>query len=276
MKFFVFTKQRLLVLGCCIIAAVLSVSICMSSYNKVVETAAASDRIIPIYNVDTDKKQVSISFDAAWGNEQTQALLDTLEKYNIKTTFFLVGQWVNKYPDSVKAISDAGHDIGNHSSTHSHMPKLTAEAITKEIEDCNNAVEEITGKSPTLFRAPYGDYNNCVVSCVKDLSMYCVQWNIDSLDWKDLPADQICARIKKGLCPGSIILLHNGAKHTPEALPQIIECIESEGYEIVPISELLLKGEYKTDGAGKMIAADEPEKSTVKNVIEPITTNAAD
>lgn len=280
MKFFIFTKQRLLILGCCIIATVLAVSICCSSYNKVVETSA-STRIIPIYNVDTDKKVVSISFDAAWGNEQTPNLLATLEKYNVKTTFFLVGQWVQKYPESVKAIADAGHDIGNHSSTHCHMPAQNNEKILAEIQDCNKMVQDITGKAPTLFRPPYGDYNNPVVSAVNSLDMYCVQWNIDSLDWKDLTPDQMCARIKKGLCPGSIILLHNGAKYTPEALPQIIECIRDEGYEIVPISEILLKGDYTTDSTGKMISkatqnSSSSQGTTTKDVIQPVTTNALD
>ncbi|MBQ9248382.1 MAG: polysaccharide deacetylase family protein, partial [Ruminococcus sp.] len=104
-----------------------------------------------------------------------------------------------------------------------------------------------------LFRAPYGEYDNKLVHNLRDNDMYCVQWNIDSLDWKDPSPGEMVKRIREKLCPGSIILMHNGAKNTPEALPQIIEMIQGEGYTIVPISELLPEGDYYTDHEGKMI-----------------------
>lgn len=251
MKFFVFTKQKLIIAGCCALAAALAITVCCSSYNQVAE-ASTAERKIPIYCVEEEKKRVSISFDAAWGNEQTQTLLDILKEKNVKTTFFLVGEWVDKYPESVKAIHDAGHDVGNHSDTHAHLPQLSDDKILKELNDCNDKVEKITGKRPTLFRPPYGDYNNNLVEVTKSIDMYCVQWDIDSLDWKDPTPQQMIDRIKKKLQCGSIILMHNGAKNTPEALPLIIDMIKEEGYEIVPISELLPKGEYYTDHEGRM------------------------
>lgn len=254
MKFFIFTKQRLLILGCCVIACILAVSICLSSYSGVV-SASTTERKIPIYCVEKEEKVVSISFDAAWGNEQTQTLLDILDKYKVKSTFFLVGQWVDKYPDSVKDIYKAGHDVGNHSNTHPHMPQMSSKQMLDELNDCNDKVEKLIGKRPTVFRPPYGDYNNALVETVNSINMYCVQWDIDSLDWKDPTPQQMVDRIKKKLQPGSIILLHNGAKNTPEALPQIIEMIKGEGYEIVPITQILLKGAYTTDHEGRMHAA---------------------
>ncbi len=218
MKFFVFTKQRILVMAGALAVCLIGAGILTSSYSQVV-TASAGERKIPVYCVEKDEKVVSISFDAAWGNEQTDTLLNIL--------------------DEKKQLSD--------------------EKMKSEVEQCNSKIEKLTGKKPTLFRPPYGDYNNSVVSCVNEADMYCIQWDIDSLDWKDPTAAQMVERIKNNLKNGSIILMHNGAKNTPEALPQIIDTIKAEGYEIVPISELLLKGEYYTDHEGRMHLKTEKE-----------------
>lgn len=252
MRFLIITKRSLLIIILCVILGIASISIGLNSVSEAVATAS-TERVIPIYSVDTKDKVCAISFDAAWGNEQTDDLLDTLDEYEVKTTFFLVGSWVKKYPESVKKIAEKGHDVGNHSSTHAHMPALSADKMKKEITDCNERVKKLTGKSPTLFRAPYGDYDNNVVNMVKSLDMYCVQWNIDSLDWKDPSVEQIVKNCTDKLVPGSIILLHNGAANTPAALPKIIEGIKDKGYKIVPISKLIPKGDYTTDVTGKMI-----------------------
>ncbi len=262
MKVLILTKKRILILLSCVLIAALAIGVASYSANKVVATMSET-REIPIYYVDTREKVCAISFDAAWGNEQTAALLDTLDKYDVKTTFFLVKQWVDSYPDSVKEIAARGHDIGNHSATHPHMAQLDDNRQREEITACNKAIETLTGHSPTLFRAPYGEYDNKLVRNLRDLDMYCVQWNIDSLDWKDPSADEIVTRIREKLCPGSIILLHNGAKNTPEALPRLIEAIRAEGYRIVPISKLIPAGEYTTDHEGKMILTN--QKSTEKS-----------
>ena len=252
MRFILLTRRRLAILFSCVLIGALSLVVANSTANQVVATVS-EPREIPIYYVDTDEKICALSFDAAWGNEQTNTLLDILDKYEIKSTFFLVKQWVDNYPDDVKEIAARGHDVGNHSATHPHMASLSSDEQIKEIDDCNAAVEELTGNSPTLFRAPYGEYDNTLVQNLRDNGMYCVQWNIDSLDWKDPSPGEMVKRIREKLCPGSIILMHNGAKNTPEALPQIIEMIQGEGYTIVPISELLPEGDYYTDHEGKMI-----------------------
>ena len=255
MRLLILTKRKLISIGFCLLTGILAATVAISSTVKAVQTAN-TPREIPIYHVDTDKKQVALSFDAAWGNEQTNTLLDILDKYEVKTTFFLVGAWVDNYPESVKDIADKGHDIGNHSNTHPHMTQMSSSDMTKEVEECNKKIEEITGCRPTLFRAPYGDYNNDVVKSVNGCNMYCVQWDVDSLDWKDPTPQQITQNVLKKLQDGSIILMHNGAKNTPEALPMVIEGIKEKGYEIVPISEILLKGDYYTDVNGKMCAKE--------------------
>ncbi|MCR5635902.1 MAG: polysaccharide deacetylase family protein [Clostridiales bacterium] len=251
MSFYIFNRRQIAKITACTVMAILALIIVFGGLGEAVPTAAG-ERKIPIYCVDTTEKKVSISFDAAWGNEQTQTLLDILDEYNVKATFFLVGMWADKYPESVKDIALAGHDVGSHSSVHDHMTQHTVGEIIDDTMRCNVKLRTLTGKEPTLYRCPYGDYNNDVVQSVNDCNMYCIQWDVDSLDWKDPSPDEIVSRIKSKITNGSIILMHNGAKNTPEALPKVIEAIQSEGYEIVPISELLIKGSYYTDSTGKM------------------------
>ena len=272
MKVFILTRKRLAVLGTAL-AVLFCVGIFGTVNNDDAVAASATQRSIPIYCVETDEKKVSISFDAAWGNEQTQTLLDTLEEYDVKSTFFLVGDWVRNYPDDVKAIAEAGHDVGNHSDTHPYMTQLDSSTMASEVEKCNSEIEAITGKCPTLFRPPYGDYDDTVVNTVTGMNMYCVQWDVDSLDWKNLTAEEMCSRIKNNIKNGSIILMHNGAENTPEALPMIIECIKELGYEIVPISELLPEGEYTTDHTGMMIPSQKSSSKTESSATSSKSTS---
>lgn len=212
---------------------------------------AQTDRILPIYSVERDNKTVALSFDAAWGNEDTQQLIDILTDHGVKATFFLVGQWVDRYPESVKALADAGMDVMNHSDDHAHFSQLSEQDIISNVNACNDKIEAITGTRPTLFRCPYGEYDNHVVSAVNSMGMHVIQWNVDSLDWKELSAQEITARVTKQVVPGSIILFHNAALHTPEALPGIIEYLQQEGYEILPVSQLILSGDTVIDHTGR-------------------------
>jgi len=218
--------------------------------------AAATSRQLPIYCVQRDQKMLSISFDAAWGNEDTQQLIDILGKYNVKATFFVVGDWVDRYPESVKALHDAGHEIMNHSNTHAHLPQLSAQQITDDLNACNDKIEAVTGVRPTLIRLPYGDYDDNSIRTVRAMGMEPIQWDVDSLDWKDLSAADITKRVTSKVCPGSIVLFHNAAKHTPEALPGIIESLLQDGYTFVPISQIILTGNYTIDHTGRQCPAN--------------------
>lgn len=209
--------------------------------------ASASTRQLPIYCVDRSDNLVSISFDAAWGNEDTQQLIDILDRFSVKATFFVVGDWVDKYPESVQALHNAGHEVMNHSNTHSHYPQLSVEEIVADLNACNDKVEAVTGVRPTLVRLPYGDYDDNAIRAVRSIGMEPIQWDVDSLDWKEIPADEIVQRVTGKVQPGSIVLFHNAALHTPEALPTILETLIQEGYTFVPISQLILDGEYNTD-----------------------------
>ena len=224
---------------------------CWVSASPKVVGAAATERQLPIYCVQKDYKVVSLSFDAAWGNEDTQQLIDILGKYNVKVTFFVVGEWVDKYPESVKALHDAGHEIMNHSADHAHFNSLTTEEIIADLNTCNDKIEAVTGVRPTLFRCPYGEYDDHVILATRSIGMEPIQWDVDSLDWKDLSAADITKRVTSKVQPGSIVLFHNAALNTPEALPRVIEKLLQDGYTFVPISEIILKGEYTIDHTGR-------------------------
>lgn len=218
-------------------------------------TGAAKTRKIPIYCVGTDKKQVALSFDAAWGNEDTDTLLGILAENNVKTTFFMTGGWVDSYPDDVKKIAAAGHDLGNHSENHKQMSQLSAADCQSEISAVTKKVKALTGTDMSLFRPPYGDYNNQLIDSANSLNYHVIQWSVDSLDWKDYGADSIVDTVlnHKDLKDGAIILMHNGAKYTKDALPRVIKGLKEKGFEIVPVSELIYKENYHTDNTGMQI-----------------------
>ena len=212
-----------------------------------------STRKLPIYCVERNAPVVSISFDAAWGNEDTAAILDILKTYNVKATFFMTGGWIKNYPDNVKDIAQAGHDLGNHSLNHKQMSQLSFAECENEILTVNDMITKLTKKTPFLFRPPYGDYNNTVLDACKNSNCYCIQWDVDSLDWKNYGVDSIVTTVlnHKHLGNGSIILMHNGAKYTKEALPKIIEGLQSKGYTIIPISKLIYKNNFTIDTEGR-------------------------
>ena len=216
--------------------------------------ASAAERQLPVYSVQRDDKKIAISFDAAWGDEDTGTLINILSSYGVRTTFFVVGDWAEKYPESLRALHEAGHEVMSHSAHHDHFSMMSAEQIAADLREANRKIAAGTGVEPTLFRCPYGEYDDHVIQTVKSLGMTAIQWSVDSLDWKGIGADEICRRVLKQVEPGSIVLFHNAAEHTPEALPCIIETLQSEGYAIVPVSELLLEGEYRIDHTGKQIA----------------------
>ncbi|MDD3882400.1 MAG: polysaccharide deacetylase family protein [Eubacteriales bacterium] len=217
--------------------------------------AAAVKRELPVYSVNRSDNVISISFDASWGSEQTMQILDTLDEYGVKTTFFLVGLWLEKYPELVKEIAARGHEIGNHSATHAHFPQIGEQKKKVELGIMSDMTETLTGIRPTLFRAPYGDYDDKTVLVSRAEGYEIVQWSIDSLDWKGLSASDIVARCTKSFGSGDIVLFHNDAKHTAEALPQILEKYQAAGLKIIPVSEILLTGETRIDHAGKQHAA---------------------
>ncbi len=212
----------------------------------------SNKRLLPIYSVDTDEKKIAISFDAAWGDQYTEELLKIMEERNIKCTFFLVGFWVDEHPDQVRKIAEAGHEIGNHSTNHPHMSKLSKEQIKMELETTQRKIEELAGdRAVKLFRPPFGDYNDTVIATCRELGYYPIQWDVDSLDWKEYGVEHMFKQVTSKVRNGSIVLFHNNAKYTPQALPLILDHLLAEGYEFVPISELIYKDNYYIDHTGR-------------------------
>ena len=243
--------------ACCLIAASLCVFLTsvlvvkQRTAQESVTTTASATRSLPIYSVNTDEKKIAISFDCAWGVDYTDKLLDIMEKNDIRCTFFAVQFWVEKYPQYAAKIVDSGHELGTHSRTHSYMSKLSEREIQDELRTSAAAIERVTGQKTRLFRAPYGDYNNLLIDTAKAMDFFTIQWDVDSLDWKNLPATEMALRIVNGAKNGSIILCHNNGLHTAEALPIVFSTLKNRGYEFVPIGELIYKCDYEIDRSGR-------------------------
>ncbi len=272
MKFLVLNKKQLSmgIVGLCLTFALIIG--CVKAIPNAVATAGQA-RKIPIYNVATNEKKIALTFDAAWGNEDTQDLIDILAQYNAKATFFVVGEWVDKYPESVKALSDAGHDVMNHSDTHPDMAKLSKESMIKEIQSCNSKIEAVTGKKVNLFRAPFGSYNNTLIEALDSQNMKCIQWDVDSLDWKDPDPDALKENVLKKAKSGSIVLFHNAAKNTPDALPIILQALTNEGYSFVKVNELIFEKDYYIDHAGCQRKSDDKTENSATNTAADISAS---
>ncbi len=208
-------------------------------------------RLVPIYSVERDDKLVSITFDCAWGTDYTDKILQALKTSGVRATFFMVEFWTEKYPEFVKKIDEAGCEIGTHSATHSYMSKQNSEEIKLELNSSSEAIKNVTGKDVELFRAPYGDYDDELIRTASELGYYTIQWDVDSLDWKDLSATDIAMRVINGVKSGSIILMHNNGLHTAEAVPIILETLKNKGYTFVPVGELIYRENFTIDGTGR-------------------------
>lgn len=212
-----------------------------------------SSRKIPVYNVaraDDQPKVVALTFDAAWGADKTQGIMDILKEYDADATFFLVGFWMDKYGEETKAIAEAGFEIGNHSANHLNMPRLSDDGMRDEITSVNDTVESLTGKRPIYFRAPYGDYSDRLMNVVEELGMVGVQWSIDTLDWKGLSAKEIVERVVPKAKSGDIILFHNNSDHVLDALPLVLMGLKNKGFSFVGLSDMVATENYTVDSAG--------------------------
>ena len=241
-------KTMTKMLSLSLIAIVLAVAVWTTSAGTVYFGYAA--RQVPIYSVDTAEKKVALTFDAAWGADKTSKILSVLNDTGVKGTFFLVGFWIEQNKDKVKEIADAGFDIGTHSNTHPKMSTLSKEQMRNELQISMNMLTDITGKSVSFFRPPFGDYNDSLLTVAGELGLKTIQWDVDTLDWKGLSGEQILDRVKASVKNGSIILCHNNSDHILEALPLIISYLKAEGYQMVKISELVYENNYYINNNG--------------------------
>ena len=249
-------EKRVSLLLPVVVCSILAITIYFQMTTGIISVSnSVNGKELPIYCVNTEEPKISISFDAAWGNDDTARILEILAKHNVHATFFMTGGWVDSYPDDVKAIYEGGHDLGNHSQNHKNMSQLSDTEIREEIMSVHDKVKALTGYDMFLFRPPYGDYDNEVITDVLSCGYYPIQWSIDSLDWKDYGVDDIITRVcdNKQLTGGAIILCHNGAKYTADALDTLLTQLEEKGFQFVPISELIYRENYHLDVTGKQI-----------------------
>lgn len=246
-------KKLLGIIAACCIVAMLVLTVFASGAQAVFY--GGNLRKLPIYSVETEEKKIAISFDCAWGVDYTDKLLSAMEKENVRCTFFCVEFWSEKYPEYLKKISEHGHEIGTHSATHPKMSTLGAAAIDKELSTSVAAIEKVTGKKVELFRPPFGDYDDLLVETAKEAGLYTIQWDVDSLDWKNLSGQEIALRVVNGVKSGSIILCHNNGLHTAEALPVILSALKNKGYRFVPIGELIYRENYSMRSDGRQMPA---------------------
>lgn len=246
MRVFIWRTNLLRIVTVCILL-IITVLGMRSGFKPLVDTVmtvATSNRLLPIYRVETEARRLSISFDATWGTDLTDEILTILREHDLKTTFFLAGYWVDKYPQYVIRIAEEGHEIGNHSYSHPHMNSLSFDGIVRELEKNHAMIADLTGQDPFLFRPPFGEYNNTVIQAAESINYYTIQWSIDSLDWKNTSSNEVYQRVKEKAGPGDIVLFHNAARPTPDALRRLIPELLADDYEIVPISALIYRQDY--------------------------------
>lgn len=197
--FYIVNKER--IVSCVIALSTILILFLMATVvpaNELntVETSTRESKLLPIYSVDTEENKVALTINCAWSAEDVDLILETLNNNQVKCTFFMVGEWVGKNQGAVKKIFNNGHEIANHSYSHPHVNNLSYEKNVEEINKCNNLIEKITGERPTLYRGPYGEYNNTVIQAAMDTNNKTIQWSIDSLDWQGLTGEQMWERIR--------------------------------------------------------------------------------
>lgn len=216
-------------------------------------TTSATTKLLPIYNVKTEEKKIAFTMNCAWNADDVDSILETLKKNDVNITFFMVGNWVDKYPEAVKKIYEAGHEIGSHSNTHPHVNDLSSEKNLEEIKLSVSKIEKITGQKTNLYRTPYGEYNDVVIQTAQENGYYAIQWNLDTLDYKGLTGEEMWNRIKDKLDNGSIILSHNGTEHTADSLDMLIKNIKAQGFKVTTVSNLIYKDNYTINNNGTQI-----------------------
>lgn len=236
-----------------ILLILICISLSLGINHKERATFFRTNRKVPIYSVCTNEKKVAITFDTNWGKDNTKEILELLAKYNVKATFFIIGKWANEFPDEVKQIYTQGHEIGNHSYKHPNMTQLSNDKIRSEILTTDEKIIEITGQTTKIFRCPEGTYNDLVIKTTESIGKYCIQWDVDSIDWKEQGAEIEYQRVITKSKSGSIILFHNNAKYTPQNLPKIIEKLQNNGYKFVTVSDLIYKNNFYLNNEGKQI-----------------------
>ncbi len=236
----------------------------------------AAARQLPIYRVERGDKKVALTFDVAWENSNTEELIDILDEYDARATFFITGDWCDRYPDDVRAFHNAGHEIGNHSDAHPHVEGINVNDLINDTREASRKISVLTGEEPTLYRAPYGEYDDSLITTIEGMGMNVIQWDVDSIDWKEPTPEEIKERVLKKTQSGSILLFHNDLENTTEALPQILTELKDEGYEFVPVGELIYREDYTIDANGEQSPVSKSSIELSEKDIEEVMAKYSD
>lgn len=204
-------------------------------------------------SVPNEKKQIAVTFDDGPHPILTPRILEILEKYQVRATFFMVGVNVNNYSEAAKAVQEHGHEIGNHTYSHRHLSQMNAAALQSDLAKCEEIIVNVCGRRPCLFRPPEGVVNQSVRRCGAEKDYSLILWSIDTKDWEVKNASKIADTVLKNIQPGDIILLHDYVgtqSKTPEALEIILPKLLAQGYEFVTVSELLQSAHCTSEGGG--------------------------
>lgn len=249
----VFVKKTLLLVVVASILIVIATSLNIVGLPVTATYLNIKTKLLPIYSVQTSENKLAISFDAAWGADKTREIMAICDSYNIKATFFLVGFWIEKYPEMVKEIYNNGFEIGIHSMTHPDMTTLSRSEIKQELSENMRLIEDLTNYTPKLFRPPYGYYNNTLIEVCAELGLSCIEWSVDSLDWKGLSASELSGRVIERATNGSIVLFHNNSDNILEGLKMTLEHFKTQNINVVPIGELIYYDDFTINTQGIQI-----------------------
>lgn len=254
--FLIFNKQKIYTYVVSILTVVVLFGVASKlnvSTGSSLEVSSDNQKLLPIYNVQTNENKVAFTMNCAWNADDIDSILETLKNNNTQITFFMVGDWIQKFPDAVKKIQEAGHEIASHSDTHPHVNNLSYEKNVEELRKANEKIENITGRKNNIYRAPYGEYNNTVIKSAQDEGFFTIQWNLDTLDYTGLTGEEMWNRMKNKIKAGDIILSHNGTKHTADSLDMLIKNINEKGLKVVKVSDLIYKENYTINSNGTQI-----------------------
>ena len=246
MKLYLFRLRTLLIAAGAAIAAAVAITAVSTAI-----TAAGKDRELPIYSVKTDGS-IALTFNCAWGNEDIDDILSTLSRYDCKATFFIVGDWAERFPESVQKIVSEGHEIGSHSYDHKDYTKLSGEVIEEDIAKADKAISDACGVTPHLLRVPSGAYNDDVIRACRKAGKKCIQWSVDSIDYSAASAEEIYERVMSKASDGSIILMHTGTQATAISLPRILDGL-CGSYTLRTVSALTDFDSFTIDNTGMLI-----------------------
>jgi polysaccharide deacetylase family sporulation protein PdaB len=246
------SRKRALRATLIILAVFIGIAVGVAAVFTSINTGAAETRL-PIYSVERPDNKIALTFDCAWGNSNTDELLAILEEHGVYATFFVTGEFVDKFPDDVRRIHAAGHEIANHSDSHPRIRGMNLNRLIEDTREAERKIMLVTGERPTLYRSPYGEYDENSIKTIEGLGYKFIQWSVDSIDWQEPDPATIIKRVTDKTVPGSILLFHNDLENTAQALPEVLTRLRQAGFEFVRTSELIYYEDYRIDHAGMQI-----------------------